>query len=72
MSIPLTDTYGSKRDFAKIDIYLLSRFAARSCRWQYEASTTWARTCKEAKSRFLAAHDGLSADQVRCSFAKGN
>lgn len=31
--------YGDKRDYPKIDIYYMG---------QYQASTTWAKTCKEA------------------------
>ena len=42
-------TYGDKRDYPKIDLYVDST---------YVASTTWSRTCKEAVQRFL---DGKEA-----------
>ena len=53
--------YGDKRDYRKIDIFW---------RGYYKASTTWARTCKEAKERFLLAHSNLAPSDVKCRFAK--
>jgi hypothetical protein len=53
-------------DNRKIDIYLLNR--THKC-WQYECSTTWSKTCKEAKSSFLRRHDYLDAGQVKARFA---
>lgn len=53
--------YGDRRNFPKIDLYW---------RGSYRASTTWAKTCKEAKERFLAKHDNLNADEVRATFDK--
>ena len=46
----------------KIDIYLLNR--SQGSIWQYECSTTWAKTCREARIRFAAKH-GLDAGQVK-------
>lgn len=59
--------YGDKRDYRKIDIYL--RMAPG---WAYGCSTTWARTCKEAKQRFLDANPKWAQipDKVKASFAK--
>ena len=53
-------------DNRKIDIYLLNR--THKC-WQYECSTTWSETCKEAKASFLRRHDYLDAGQVKARFA---
>lgn len=53
-------------DNRKIDIYLLNR--THKC-WQYECSTTWSKTCKEAKASFLRRHDYLDAGQVKARFA---
>jgi hypothetical protein len=53
-------------DNRKIDIYLLNRTRGV---WQYECSTTWSRTCREAKAAFLRRHDYLDAGQVRARFA---
>ena len=40
--------YGEKRDYRKIDIFLNG---------EYQCSTTWARTLKEAKKRFIEEED---------------
>jgi len=50
----------------KIDIYL------KNCQgfYQYECSTNWSKTCKEAKRRFLLIHNYLSPEQVKANFAK--
>lgn len=40
--------YGEKRDYPKITI-----FVKRRGEWTYFASTTWARTCKEAVEHVL-------------------
>ena len=53
-------------DNRKLDIYLLNR--SRNV-WQYECSTTWSRTCREAKAACLRRHDFLDAGQVRARFA---
>ena len=50
----------------KIDIYLRS---LNGC-LQYECSTTWSKTCKQAKEAFLRKYDYLSPNQVKASFAK--
>ena len=38
-----------KTDYKKIDIYLKDSEGI----WNYECSTTWSKTCKEAKEIFL-------------------
>jgi hypothetical protein len=55
----------TRTDNRKIDIYLLNRTRGA---WQYECSTTWARTCRDAKAAFLRRHDYLDAGQVRARF----
>ncbi len=56
--------YGTYRDYPKIHIYVV---AYGSC--NYVASTTWARTCKEARAIY-ADEKGLRLGDVRASFAK--
>lgn len=52
--------------YKKIDIYLknLNGF------YKYECSTTWSKTCKEAKANFLKKHNYLDNGQVKACFAK--
>jgi hypothetical protein len=51
----------------KIDIYI--KYGAN--KWfDYYASTNIAKTCKEAKARFLSMHSGLHSSQVKASFAR--
>lgn len=50
----------------KIDIYTRNRFGNR--KYEYAATTSTAKTCKEAKARFCITY-GLSADQVKANFA---
>lgn len=54
--------YGDKRDYRKIDLY-------RKCAagWDYVASTTWARSCKEARERYAAA-TGCALDSLRAYY----
>lgn len=42
-------TYGNKRDYRKIDIYVKN---AGGKTYNYVASTTWCNTCKEAAKRY--------------------
>ena len=56
--------YGTYRDYPKIHIYV-----ADDGTWNYAASTTWARTCKEARSTY-ADEKGLCLGNVRALFAK--
>ena len=49
----------------KIDIYLKSLNGF----YQYECSKKWAKTCKEAKNRFLKIHNYLSPEQVKASYS---
>ncbi len=56
--------YGAYKDYPKIHIYVGDVGV-----WNYVASTTWARTCKEALSIYVA-EKGLSLGNVKASFAK--
>lgn len=53
--------YGDKRDYPKIDLYVNGI---------YRASTTWAKTCKEAVARYEEANPQLCRDTVTAYFAK--
>jgi len=55
--------YGAKRDYRKIDL-----FRRVEAGWKYVGSTTWSRTCTEAKDRYLA-NTGLPREDVRAQFA---
>lgn len=64
--------YGDKRDYRKIDIYV-----ARDGHYKYVASTTWAKTLKEAKARYWAnmngrdkEHASIHIDDIKCKFAE--
>jgi len=52
--------------YKKIDVYLrnLKGF------WQYECSTNYSKTCKEAKQKFLLKENYLDNSQVKAIFAK--
>lgn len=56
--------YGDKRDYPKIDIMVKGR---------YVCSTTWVKTCREAKERFLECRpkEGLTPKDVLCRFDRG-
>lgn len=59
-----TAPYGTYRDCPKIHIHVRT-----SGIWHYAASTTWARTCKEARARY-ADEKGLCLGNVKALFAK--
>lgn len=59
-------TYGDKRDYRKIDIYVQIGF---SDGYKYVATTTWSATCKEAKAKFLERNPQYRASAVHCQFA---
>lgn len=44
--------YGDKRDYPKIELYYDG---------EYKGTTTWARTCREAKEKFILAHPRIRA-----------
>ena len=44
-------TYGNKRDYPKIDIYWRPK-GDKGAQWQYAATTTWSRTCREAVANY--------------------
>ncbi len=51
--------YGEKRDYRKIDLYMFNK---------YECSTTWAKTCKEAKEVFCK-RNKLDPISVKAKFS---
>ena len=51
--------YGDKRDYSKIDIFYNG---------QYQGSTTWSKTCREAKQRFFYKYPTLDFSKIKCSF----
>ena len=59
-------TYGDKRDFPKIDI---SRRGTKATPPKYLATTTWAKTCKEAIARY-AELSGYAASDLTANFQK--
>jgi len=54
-------TYGGKRDYPKIDIFHDG---------QYAGTTTWARTCKEARKQWLKAHPDAYASKTTARFQR--
>lgn len=64
-------TYGSKRDFRPIEIWRKYP-GGKATGWRFEGVTTWSRTCREAKERFIEAHPELAhaADRIKTRFAK--
>ena len=56
--------YGTYRDYPKIHICVGGQGI-----WKYAASTTWARTCKEAR-RIYADEKGLVLGNVKALLAK--
>lgn len=55
--------YGDKRDYPKIDIFLDGK---------YEGTTTWSRTCADAKEKYLVnmIKEKYDPDRVTCHFQK--
>ena len=60
--------YGDKRDYKKIDIFL--KYSDGT--FNYVESTTWSKTCKDAKARWLEknSHRCIIASDVKALFAK--
>ena len=56
--------HGTYRDYPKIHIYVGAHGG-----WHYVASTTWSRTCKEARVIY-ADKKGLCLGNVKALFAK--
>jgi hypothetical protein len=56
--------YGNRRDYRKIDLYTMSPSTGE---WQYVASTTWSRTCREAAAHFKRLHPEQT---VKAHFAR--
>ena len=64
-------TYGDKRDYPKIHI-LTAHNGPDGRYFAYHSSTTWARTCKEAKQKFYEAkYPAIPLADIKCRFAKG-
>lgn len=59
-----TCSYGTFKNYPKIHIYIGAYGI-----WNYACSTTWARTCKEAREVYTKTHN-LCLGNVKCSFAK--
>lgn len=57
--------YGNKRNYAKIDICISTING-----WHYVCSTTWSKSCKEAKQAYLSTHSHLLASDVKANFSK--
>lgn len=51
--------YGDKRNHRKIDIFVDG---------SYVGTTTWSRTCREAKQKFLEKHPDTDPNSVRTRF----
>ena len=58
--------YGDKRDYPEIEIFHKSGGKT----WSYVCTTTWSRTCREAKERFLDWHGNLKKEHVKASFKR--
>lgn len=56
-------TYGNKRDYAKIDIFIYNN---KTGIFDYYCTTTWSRTLKDAKKRFLALRSEYTEDDILC------
>ena len=59
--------YGTYRDYPKIHIYVGAHGAHGV--WNYVTSTTWARTCKEARAIY-ADEKGLCLGNVKALFCE--
>lgn len=57
--------YGNKRDYRKIDLYVYSDALKRK---EYVGTTTWSKTCKEARERLAALHSNLSISNISARF----
>jgi hypothetical protein len=56
-----TSAHGDKRDYPKIEIFVGGK---------YRATTTWAKSCKEAKEKFLEKNPDISPSEVKCEYKK--
>jgi len=54
-----------KTDYRKIDIYIKNKHN----NWVYECSTTWSKTCKLAKQRFMNKHYYSDNTQVKANYS---
>ncbi len=54
----LRAAYGTRRDYPKIDLFYDGR---------YVATTSWARTMREAKEKFLESRPRLDPSRLRAS-----
>ncbi len=60
----LDPPYGDKRDYRKIDLYECGPRGLR-----YMASTTWAKSCGEARERY-ASETGKELNNVRARYSR--
>lgn len=58
-------SYGDRRDYQKIDLYV-----RRSGVFEYVGSTTWSKTCREAKEKYRAKYPNLLLSDIKARFAK--
>lgn len=58
-------SYGNKRDFKKIDLYVKH---AEHLPFAYFGSTNWSRTCREAKAKLIEKY-GFPEKDVRAWFS---
>lgn len=56
----ITEKYGDKRDYKKIDIYVKGK---------YVSSTTWSKTLKQAKEKFLEKNKDIKLEDVDTVFS---
>ena len=56
-------TFGAKRDYPKIDIFI-----RRGGEWRYVATTTWSRTLRDAKAVFLDRNPDFTPSTVKLAF----
>ncbi len=59
--------YGDKRDYPKIDIYLKSDSQLGH---RYLASTTWVKTCREAKEHYAKSNPQYEVSQLIAEFSE--
>jgi len=58
-----TSAFGDKRDYPKIDIIVNG---------EYKVTTTWSKTLKEAKDKYLEKNPDVAPESVKCFFQKNS
>lgn len=60
-----------KTDYPKIDIFVAHTGPKQERYFSYAASTTWAKTCKEAKQKYYEAqYPKIALADIKCRFSK--